>query len=89
MESYEDVVCVDGRLLPMVNAFDITGIERALVADEVQACGATALVTALRFAERRGGRGASVLSYTNSGDVTGQRHSGSYTVGYMAAAAYR
>jgi hypothetical protein len=30
-----------------------------------------------------------VLHYTNSGDVTGDRRPGSYTVGYMAAAIYQ
>jgi AmmeMemoRadiSam system protein B len=30
-----------------------------------------------------------VLHYTNSGDVTGMRGQGQYTVGYTAAAAYR
>jgi hypothetical protein len=32
---------------------------------------------------------AHVLHYTNSGDVTGNRMPGTYTVGYMAAAVCR
>jgi len=54
----------------------------------VQACGATGLVTALRTAQKLGARGAQVLAYAASGDVTGDKRPGTYCVGYLAAAAY-
>ncbi len=52
------------------------------------ACGAMGLVTVLEACRLLGARGASVLEYTTSGDVTGQRAPGVYTVGYLAAAIY-
>jgi AmmeMemoRadiSam system protein B len=46
------------------------------------------VVTALLAAQALGANRAKVLHYTNSGDVTGDRRPGNYTVGYMAAAVY-
>ena len=54
----------------------------------MQACGATGLVTVFKAAQRLGARGAQVLSYASSGDVTGNKRPGIYTVGYLAAAVY-
>jgi len=88
MDNYADVVRTDRRLVDLVGAFDVDGLTRALAAGEVQACGATGLVTVFRAAQRRGARGAQVLAYASSGDVTGNKRPGTYTVGYLAAAAY-
>jgi AmmeMemoRadiSam system protein B len=88
MDNYADVVRTDRRLVDLVDAFDVDGLMRALAAGEVQACGATGLVTVFRAAQRRGARGARVLAYASSGDVTGNKRPGTYTVGYLAAAAY-
>jgi MEMO1 family protein len=88
MDNYADVVRTDRRLVDLVGAFDVDGLARALAAGDVQACGATGLVTVLKAAQRSGARGAQVLSYASSGDVTGNKRPGMYTVGYLAAAAY-
>jgi AmmeMemoRadiSam system protein B len=72
----------------LVSAFDVVGLRAALQAERVQACGAVGLVTVLRAAEKLGARGAQVLAYAASGDVTGNKRPGTYCVGYMAAAAY-
>jgi AmmeMemoRadiSam system protein B len=88
LDNYAEVVRIDRKLVELVAAFDVDGLQKALVAGEVQACGATGLVAALAAARRLGGRGAQVLAYTTSGDVTGDKRPGAYTVGYLAAAAY-
>lgn len=88
MDNYADVVRNDRRLVELVSAFDVDGLSDALREGQVQACGATGLVTALRSAEMRGAGGATVLSYAASGDVTGDKRPGVYTVGYMAAAVH-
>jgi len=88
MDNYADVVRTDRRLVDLVGTFDVDGLDRALAAGDVQACGATGLVTVFKAAQRRGARGAQVLAYASSGDVTGNKHPGMYTVGYLAAAAY-
>jgi AmmeMemoRadiSam system protein B len=89
LQNYDDVVKIDGELRDLVAAFDVRGLAGALAEERVNACGATGLVTALDAARRLGARGVQVLAYATSGDVTGDRRPGTYTVGYMAAAAYR
>jgi MEMO1 family protein len=88
MDNYAEVVRTDRRLVDLVGAFDVDGLAEALAAGDVHACGATGLVTAFKAARRRGARGAQVLAYASSGDVTGNKRPGMYTVGYLAAAIY-
>ncbi|PKO23909.1 MAG: AmmeMemoRadiSam system protein B [Chloroflexi bacterium HGW-Chloroflexi-1] len=89
LDNYADVVRIDRRLVDLVAAFDVDGLSAALRAGEVQACGATGLVAALKTAQKLGATGALVLAHTTSGDVTGDQRPGAYCVGYLAAAAYR
>ncbi len=89
LENYADVVRTDRRLAALVDAFDVPELAAALVAGEVQACGATGLIAGLLIAQKLGARGARVLTYASSGDVTGDKRPGTYTVGYLAAAVYR
>ncbi len=89
LDNYADVVRIDRKLVDRVAAFDVDGLTAALAAGEVQACGATGLITALRTSQRIGARDAHVLAYAASGDITGNKRPGVYTVGYLAAAIYR
>ncbi len=89
MDDYSAVVNTDRRLVEIIDAFDLAGLAETLQSGETQACGATGLVTVLKAAQQRGARGARVLAYASSGDVTGNKQPGVYTVGYLAAAAYR
>jgi AmmeMemoRadiSam system protein B len=88
LNSYDDVVRIDRRLVDLVKAFDVDGLSAALRAEQVQACGASGLVTALRAAQKLGATGAEVLAYAASGDITGDKRPGAYCVGYLAAAIY-
>jgi AmmeMemoRadiSam system protein B len=88
MHNYDDVVRTDRRLVDLVAAFDLDGLADALEKEEVQACGATGLVAVFRACRQLGARGARVLAYATSGDVTGDKRPGTYTVGYLAAAVY-
>jgi AmmeMemoRadiSam system protein B len=87
LDSYAAVRRTDKRLVELVAAYDVDGLEAALHRDEVQACGASGLVAALRAAHILGARRTEVLDYAASGDVTGDKRPGVYTVGYLAAAA--
>ncbi len=89
LENYAEVVRIDRKLVDLMAAFDVDGLAGALAAEEVQACGATGLIAGLRTAQKVGARGARVLKYTTSGDVTGDKRPGVYTVGYLAAVVYR
>lgn len=87
--SYAEVVRTDSALVDLVAAFDVAGLTEALRVGRVQACGAAGLVAALQTCQKLGARGVQVLQYASSGDVTGNKRPGVYTVGYVAAAAYR
>ncbi len=88
LDNYADVRRIDGRTVDLVAAFDLAGLTAALYAEEVQACGATGVAAVLAAARKLGARGAQVLAYATSGDVTGQKRAGTYTVGYLAAAVH-
>jgi AmmeMemoRadiSam system protein B len=88
LDNYADVVRIDRRLVDLVAAFDVDGLAESLEEEEVQACGATGLIAVLRACQKLGAAGARVLSYAASGDVTGDKRPGVYTVGYLAAAVY-
>ncbi|HEX9115983.1 MAG TPA: AmmeMemoRadiSam system protein B [Anaerolineae bacterium] len=88
LDNYADVVRTDGELVDLVNRFDLPALTQALATERVMACGATGLVATLSTAQRLGAEGARVLAYASSGDVTGNKLPGAYTVGYLAAAAY-
>lgn len=88
LDNYVDVVRTDRRLVDLVAAFDVDGLAEALEEEEVQACGATGLIAVLRACQKLGATGARVLSYAASGDITGDKRPGIYTVGYLAAAVY-
>ena len=85
MDNYADVISTDRRLVDLLDAFDLDGLRTALQTERVQACGATGLFVLLETCRRLGAKGAKVLQYTSSGDVTGDKRPGAYTVGYLAA----
>ena len=89
LDNYADVVATDRELVERVGAFDVDGLVEALRSGRVNACGDAGLATVLRAAQTRGATGAHVLKYAASGDVTGDKRPGVYTVGYLAAAVYR
>ena len=87
--NYDEVIRHDRVMTELVESFDVKGLARALIEGRCQACGGAPVVTALLTAQALGANRATVLHYTNSGDVTGDRRPGSYIVGYMAAAVYQ
>jgi AmmeMemoRadiSam system protein B len=88
MDDYADVVRTDRALVDMVGAFDVAGLRLALETGAVQACGGAGLLAILESCVHLGARGTTILHYTNSGEITGDKRPGSYTVGYLAAAIY-
>ncbi len=91
LHDYESVQYFDRQLEMYVQAYDIPGLIDFMSNEdhEARACGDTAIVTAMMAAKARGANRVAILHRTNSGDVTGMRAPGQYTVGYMAAAIYR
>ncbi len=88
LNDYDEVVAHDRFVQQYVNEFDPEGLSQSLDRNEAQACGGGPIVTVMLAARERGANKAEVLKYQNSGDVTGIRTRGQYTVGYLAAAIY-
>lgn len=84
--SYEQAVSLDRKVLDYVTGFDPEGLFRDIASGACEACGADPLVTTMLLARKRGATRAELLTYANSGDVTGDR---SQVVGYMSAVLYR
>jgi AmmeMemoRadiSam system protein B/AmmeMemoRadiSam system protein A len=80
---YQQAKQLDQVVLDKVNEFDPRGLSDGLASGKCEACGGGPMVTAMLIARRLGANKSRVLTYANSGDVTGD-HSG--VVGYMAAA---
>jgi AmmeMemoRadiSam system protein B len=87
--DYQEVVRRDGAVVEAVNAYDLELLTQRLMDPQSTVCGRIPILTMLHAGQQLGANAAQVLRYTNSGDVTGQRIPGQYTVGYMAAAVYR
>ena len=74
---------LDAVVVDHVARFDADGLQRALDAQPEHACGGGPTVAVMRAAAALGAKDAVVLSYADSGDVSGDK---SKVVGYMAAA---
>jgi len=89
LPDYAAVKKFDARTQELVAAYDIPELVDYMSQGECRACGDAPMVTALLAAKLLGADRAQVLHRTNSGDVTGQRESADYVVGYMAAGVYK
>jgi len=89
IESYDEVVRRDRAVIEAVAAYDLNRLTALLMDPRCSVCGRMPILILLHAGQALGADSAKVLHHTNSGDVTGQRWPGQYTVGYMAAAVYR
>ena len=89
IEQYDEVVRRDRLVVEAIAAYDLQALTPLLMAPSCSVCGRMPILTALHAGKALGADSVKVLHQTNSGDVTGQRGPGQYTVGYMAAAIYK
>jgi AmmeMemoRadiSam system protein B len=89
IENYDQVVRRDQRVVDAVAVYDLEALTAALMDRHSTVCGRMPILTAFHAGQALGTDQARVLYHTTSGDVTGDRAPGQYTVGYMAAALYR
>jgi AmmeMemoRadiSam system protein B len=89
IESYDQVVRRDQQVVDAIAAYDLERLTSLVMAPGCSVCGRMPILTVMHAARALGAGAAQVLHYTNSGDVSGQRSRGQYTVGYAAAAVYR
>ena len=83
---YEEAVRLDRIVIEAISDFDDRRLSEALSSRACEACGGGPIVAAMIAARALGADRAQVLSYANSGDVTGDR---SQVVGYMSAAFFK
>jgi len=89
IEDYDQVVARDQPVVDAIAACDLEALTPLLMDPRSSVCGRIPILTVLHACQTLGANAVKVLHHTNSGDVTGQRWPGQYTVGYMAAAIYR
>ncbi len=89
IENYDEVVRRDRPVVEAIAAYDLETLTALLTAPGCSVCGRMPILTVLHAARDLGADRIRVLHHTNSGDVTGQRRAGQYTVGYLAAAIYK
>jgi AmmeMemoRadiSam system protein B len=89
IENYDEVVRRDRAVMEAVEDYDLARLGDVLLAPGSSVCGRMAILAAMHAGRRLGADESRVVHHTNSGDVTGRRVPGQYTVGYLAAAIYR
>jgi AmmeMemoRadiSam system protein B len=89
IENYDEVVRRDKVVVDAIASFDMTRIKEVLSPWDCSVCGRIPVYAMLTAARAWDANEVRILHHTNSGDVTGIRAPGQYTVGYLAAAVYR
>jgi len=84
--NYDEVVRRDRAVVEALLSYDMARIEKVLMEPGCSVCGRMAVIALLEAARALGADRVQVLHQTTSGDVTGERRPGQYTVGYLAAA---
>ncbi len=82
---YELAVELDKAAVDLMEKFDIEGLSRELTRGKYEACGAGAIIAAMKVCRNLGATQSKVLNYVNSGDVTGDMGS---VVGYASCVFY-
>lgn len=86
--SYEVVVEKDTAVIDALHTSDIDRILSTMTESACTVCGRFAILTLLKLARRAGHPNIEILHHTNSGEVTGEKTPGQYTVGYVSAMIY-
>jgi len=89
IENYDEVVHRDKVVVDAIASFDMARIKEVLSPWDCSVCGRIPVYAMLTAARALGANEVRILHHTNSGDVTGIRAPGQYTVGYLAATVYR
>lgn len=84
--DYGEVIERDFHVREKLEAYDLESVREVLNDPDCTVCGRVAISIVMEVSQNLGARQCKVLHQTNSGDVTGNREEGEYTVGYLAAA---
>ena len=81
--SYDEATKLDNELMELVLRMDDRRLMERLESESVEACGGGPIVSVMHAAKVLGANQSQILTYYNSGDITGDR---SAVVGYLSAA---
>ena len=84
--DYDEVVRKDADVVQALETINLSQIRTTLNRPDCSVCGRVPVSIVTDVTQRRGANRLAILHQTNSGDVTGDRSPGQYTVGYLAAA---
>jgi len=84
--DYDEVVRKDKAVVEALSSFDLEKIRETLNRRDCSVCGRVPVSIVVEATQRMGAKKLLVLHQTNSGDVTGEKGFGQYTVGYLSAA---
>ena len=86
IDDYREVVRKDSEVVKALSTFDLEKIRNVLARIDCSVCGRVPVSIVLDVTQRMGADKVVVLEQTNSGDVSGRKMPGEYTVGYLSAA---
>jgi len=86
ISNYQEVKERDKRAVEALKTFNIKNIKKILSEPETSICGKVPISILLEISKKLSASEIQILHQTNSGDVTGEKIPGQYTVGYVSAA---
>ncbi len=87
--SYAEVKSKDSGIIDAMTTYRMDYIEKTLNKKEISVCGKAPILIVMETSKQLGAVMTQILHYTNSGDVTGNREEGEWTVGYLSMALVR
>lgn len=82
--NYDEVVKADRRVIEALSSFDLNAIRKVLDRRDSTVCGRVPISILCALMQELRAESFRVLDFRNSGDVTGERNPGQYTVGYLS-----
>ncbi len=86
IDDYHEVIRKDEEVVKALSTYDLEKIRNVLARTDCSVCGRVPVSIVLDVTKRMGADKIVVLEQTNSGDVSGRKMPGEYTVGYLSAA---
>lgn len=83
--DYEEVIKKDREVVKVLKKFVLDDIREVLSKPDTSVCGRVPICIAVDLAMRLGANQFQVFCQSNSGDITGEKDKGQYTVGYLSA----
>lgn len=83
--NYEEVVQHDQKVIDALVGYDLKEIRHILQPKDCTVCGKIPISIVLEVTKRLGADQVKILYHTNSGNITGEKQPGQYTVGYVSA----